>query len=481
MEKLGEVLLSIGAVSAGALSRALMMQRSAGGRLGTILLEQGFVTEETLARALAKVSGRPYAYWDRVRAASPDTIAALPAKVALRAFAVPFEKEGRILRLAMRDPNDLAAQDEIAFVTGKKIESWSISEVRLFEALERFYGERSPARYRVLADRLDRGIRPQPPPPPPPPPPPDLRGQEKPAEAIATAPSPPAPASRPADIWRAVPTGAEEIEIATWRPTPFVKPSPSPPAAPIELEIDERYAEPDRAGRGREDDRAGGGREADRPAGGRDTDRPAEGRADDRAAEEEVPRTAAPAPPPAEVSEVTAKAAPQKPGKAEAPRPATLGAARQRILEAETRDDIADAALSYVEPFFPLVALFIARKEDVIGWQVRGGDSSRSAFKAIRISLKEPSIFLNVKLSGSPYQGRLPDLPSHEAVLEAIGVRPEHCAVFPVMLRKRVVAFLFLEYPGPALARERAEELKGLSSAIADGLAALIVQQRARP
>jgi len=463
VERLGEVLLSIGAVSAGALSRALMMQRSAGGRLGTILLEQGFVTEETLARALGKVTGRPYAYWDRVRRANPETIAALPAKVAIRAFAVPFEREGRILRLAMRDPNDLAAQDEIAFVTGKKIEAWSISEVRLFEALERFYGERCPARYRVLADRLDRGIRPQPPLPPPPPPP-DLRGQEKPAEAANGLPSP-APPSRPADLWRAVTTGADEIEIATWRPTPFVKPPPVPPAAPIELEVDERHAESDRAAVRHEDDRA-----ASPPP----------------PAQEGIPSTAPPAtvppatPAPA-ISEGMPKAIPEREANREAPRPATVGAARERILEAETRDDIADAALSYIEPFFPLVALLIARKEDVIGWQVRGGDSSRSAFKTIRISLKEPSIFLNVKLSGTPYQGRLPDLPSHEPVLEAIGVRPERCAVFPVVLRKRVVAFLFLEYSGPVLARERAEELKALSSAIADGLAALIVQQRARP
>src|SRR5205085_5567439 len=135
----------------------------------------GVVTEETLARVLAKVTGRPYAHWDRMKAASKEAIAMVPAKVAVRAFAVPFEKEGRVLRVAMRDPNDLAAEDEIALVTGKKIEPWSITETRLFEALERYYGERRPARYRLLADRLDRGVRPVSPPPAPPPPP-DIRG-----------------------------------------------------------------------------------------------------------------------------------------------------------------------------------------------------------------------------------------------------------------------------------------------------------------
>ena len=476
MEKLGEVLLSIGAVSAGALNRALMMQRSAGGRLGTVLLEQGWVTEETLARALVKVTGRPYAHWDRVKSAAKEVASLLPAKVALRVFAVPFEREGRILRVAMRDPNDLAAQDEIAFVTGYKIESWSISEVRFFEALERLYGDRCAARYRVLADRLDRGIRPQAPPPVPPPPP-DLRGQDRPAETSGVGLPPPPPTGRPADLWRAVPTGAsEDIEIATWRPTPFVKPSPPAPAAPIELEIEEPHAESDHAAAA-----------PPAPASFEPTPPPppsAPPAASPPRPEPppSPPSEAGPIEPPVEaVSGDTANAIPEPAAAREIPRPETLEAARERILEAETRDDIADAALSYLEPAFPLVALFIARKDDVIGWQVRGHDASRSGFKAIRISWKEPSIFLNVKLSGTPYQGRLPDLPSHEPVLEAVGTRPERCAVFPVMLRKRVVAFLFLEYAGPALPRQRADELKALSSAIAAGLAALIVQQRARP
>ncbi|HWC65043.1 MAG TPA: hypothetical protein VG777_03090, partial [Thermoanaerobaculia bacterium] len=176
MSKLGETLLSIGALSAGALNRALMLQRSTGGRLGTILLEQGLVTEETLARALAKSTGRSYAHWDRVKGATPEVFTLLPGKIAVRAYAIPFEREGRVLRVAMRDPNDLAAEDEIALVTGKRVEPWVSAEFRIAEALERFYGERRSARFRVLSDRIERGIKPAAAAPPPvPPPPPDFR------------------------------------------------------------------------------------------------------------------------------------------------------------------------------------------------------------------------------------------------------------------------------------------------------------------
>ena len=477
MEKLGEVLLAIGALSAGALNRALMMQRSTGGRLGTILLEQGLVTEETLARALAKVTGRNTVRWERVKEASRETIALLPARVATRLFAVPFELEGRLLRVAMRDPGDLAAEDEIALVTGKRVEPWSITEVRLMEALERFYGERRSARYRILAERLERGIRPQPAAPAPPPPP-DIRGSGKPADTQATprpaAPDPPArPTPVPAfpqtsDIWRRMSTGmTDEIEIATWRPASLARPAPPPtPAAGIEFLPDEDAAPP-----------------------------PAERSAPMSASappEEAAPPSAAvterrgPEPPAAPKPEPPPAAAPPaeelgQPGPSNAPeRPASLEEARERILSSENRDEVAEAVLSYIEPQFPLAALFIARKDDVIGWQIRSATASRSAFKAIRIPFDAPSIFLNVRLSAAPYQGPLPDLPSHSPIVEAFGHRPEHCAIFPVLLRRRIVAFLFVEHTGAALPRERLDELKNLASGISEGLAGLIVQQRSR-
>jgi hypothetical protein len=138
-------------------------------------------------------------------------------------------------------------------------------------------------------------------------------------------------------------------------------------------------------------------------------------------------------------------------GVREPPRPTTLEEARERILSAGDREAVAEAALSYIEPFFPLVALFIARKDDVIGWQDRSPDASRIGFRAIRIPFSDPSIFLNVRLSGAPYQGPLPDLPSHAPILEAFGGRPDHCAIFPVFLRKRIVAFIFVEHNQAAL------------------------------
>src|SRR5205085_9030973 len=170
-----------------------------------------------------------------------------------------------------------------------------------------------------------------------------------------------------------------EIEIATWRPAPFFKPAASPAGAEIEfLPDDEDAAFP-----------TSPAAEASAPA------------AEPAPPEPEAAAGAAPAHPvsPDTPAPLETVAAPVKP---EPARPATLEEARERIRAAETREDIADAALSYLEPFFPLVALLIARKDDVIGWQVRGAEASQSAFKAARVSFKQPSIFLNVRLSGAP-------------------------------------------------------------------------------
>ena len=437
VQKLGEALLSVGALSAGALNRALMLQRSTGGRLGTILLEQGLVTEETLARALAKVTGRSYAHWDRLRNAGPDVFTLIPAKIALRTFAVPFDRDGRVVRVAMRDPNDLAAEDELALVTGRRIEPWVTAEFRLAEALERFYGERRSARFRVLSERIERGIKPAGTPTLPPPPPPDLRGERTgPLPADAT-PQP----GRASDVWKITREASGEIEIATWRPTPFARPSTPTPTEELEFSVDE---------------------------------------VEGNAAPAEGSGTAAAVPPRGGSARRKEPASPAPDTSARPAEPISLEEARDRILSAQARDDIAEAVLDHLAGASPLVALFIARKDDVIGWHARGEGVSRSALRSVTIPFTAPSIFLNVKLSGTPYQGVLPDLPSHAALLEGLGRRPARCAVYPVLLKNRVVAFVLAELTDAGLPPAAKDDLAALTGAMAEGFAALILQQRGR-
>jgi hypothetical protein len=401
MGRLGDILLSTGALSAAALQRALSAQPSTGGRLGTVLLEQGVVSEETLARALAKLSGREYAHWSTVRSAPRSVVELLPAKIAIRAGAVPFERTGRVLKVAMRDPIDLAAEDEIAFVTGRKIETRVLAEVRLLEALERFYGLVRTPRMRLLSERLDRIAS---------------SSQER---RRTPAPSPPPPALGAASAESSFAAGpfaarseaGEEIEIASWKPglsqrgTPFPIPAPAPPIPELEFTLEERSA-------------------------------------------------ATPAP------------------------SATPAAVRERMLGAETRDDIAEAVLDRLGPEFALVALFIARKSDVIGWNARGEGLSRTRFRALRFPSTEPSLLLTARLSGIPYRGMFTDLPAHGPLFEAIGRKPARVAILPVSLGKRVVAMLMVDPGESDLSPSMLRELGRLAEDMAEAFGRLILAQR---
>ncbi|MGH9441260.1 MAG: hypothetical protein ACRD16_03185 [Thermoanaerobaculia bacterium] len=420
MTKLGQALLEVGALTPASLNRALELQKSAGGRLGTVLLEQGLLSEQTLARALAKTKGREYAHWEIVKATPKEILALLPPKIALRCRAIPYSRQGRVLKVAMLDPDDLAAEDEMGFVTGRKIEPCVMAEFRVAEALERFYGKQRIARFRLLSEKVDRSlIRATDPPaarPAAPPPPPQIFGDDP--APLPEAVRPTKPSSRLSDVWKSdvPPPARDDIEISTWRPAPAGRPTPlpaAPPPAALSLELE--YTPED--------------------------DLPAEA----------------------------------------AEGPLSITEAADRMRRAESRDEIANAALACLQDAHALVALFIARKEDVIGWKVRGEGTSRSAFQSLRIPFSEPSLFLNVRISTAFYQGSFPELPAHEPLVAALGRRPDRCALFPVVLKKRVVAFLLVEPKESVLPPGQVTALHRLAGAMAEGFAALILSQRRRP
>lgn len=156
MTKLGRQLVERGWLTPGELDRALNAQRTIGGRLGTCLLEAGLVTEDRLSTALTEQHRVPLAPADALRSATEDVYGLLPAAVAGRHGAIPFRRLGSSLDVAMLDPNDLAAIDEIGFACGKRVVPHAAPEVRIHEALERCYGIERSKRLERLSDRLNR-------------------------------------------------------------------------------------------------------------------------------------------------------------------------------------------------------------------------------------------------------------------------------------------------------------------------------------
>lgn len=154
--RLGSFLLERGSITGEQLIRAIQTQRKKGGRLGTVLQEMDLISEEKLLEALAAQSGLPPAGVDELRMVEREVLRLVPAKVATRHLCVPFRATESEIEVALADPGNLAAQDEIRSTSQRRVRSYIASEVRVHEALQRYYEHETESRYSRLADRLNR-------------------------------------------------------------------------------------------------------------------------------------------------------------------------------------------------------------------------------------------------------------------------------------------------------------------------------------
>src|SRR5687768_3286593 len=139
MSKLGELLVASGTINKKQLDDALALQKKDGGRLGSNLVKMGVVTEERLTDFLSKHFGVPSVNLDRV-AVDESVIKIIPADVARKYTIIPISKAGAKLTIAMLDPTNVFAMDDIKFMTGYNVEPVVAAESALREAIERYYG-----------------------------------------------------------------------------------------------------------------------------------------------------------------------------------------------------------------------------------------------------------------------------------------------------------------------------------------------------
>lgn len=145
--RLGEMLLKVGALTKGQLEKVLRAQAIYGGRLGTNLVEMGLVEEEELVHVLSEQLGVPCIGAQDLEDIPKPVLGILPLEVVQRYRALPVALDGRRLTLAMGNPSDFKALEEIGFITGMVIVPRVCSELRLSIALERLYGIKRPMRY----------------------------------------------------------------------------------------------------------------------------------------------------------------------------------------------------------------------------------------------------------------------------------------------------------------------------------------------
>ena len=137
--RLGSMLVSSGLITDDQLKKALATQKSEGGRLGSILVKLGFVQEDKLMTFLSKQYGVPYVDLNKFEI-NPAVIKHIPAEVAQKYRIMPINRAGATITIAMVDPSNIFAIDDIKFMTGYNVEAVVATEGAIVEVIKKYYG-----------------------------------------------------------------------------------------------------------------------------------------------------------------------------------------------------------------------------------------------------------------------------------------------------------------------------------------------------
>ncbi len=142
--RLGELLVRENLISVQQLRKAQEEQQKAGSRIGTALIKVGAIEESKLTDFLSKQYGVPSINLKEFDV-EPDIIKLVPKDVAEKHLVVPVNRAGSALIVAMCDPSNIYAVDDLKFLTGYNIEAVVASEPSIREAIERYYADRGPS------------------------------------------------------------------------------------------------------------------------------------------------------------------------------------------------------------------------------------------------------------------------------------------------------------------------------------------------
>jgi type IV pilus assembly protein PilB len=138
LSRLGDRLVAEKLISTEQLQRALAEQKGSADKLGTILVRLGFITEDSLVSFLSKQYSIPAITVAQVDP-DPDVLKLVPEQIAKKHSVLPIKRMGNTLTLAMADPTNVFALDDVGFMTGLQIQPVVASEAAIRKAFERLY------------------------------------------------------------------------------------------------------------------------------------------------------------------------------------------------------------------------------------------------------------------------------------------------------------------------------------------------------
>ncbi len=151
--RLGELLTKASLITQDQLKEALRVQKETGGKLGETLIKLGFVSEEDITECLSQQFGVPSINLQHFEI-DASVIKLIPGDVARKYNILPVNKTGATITIAMADPTNVFAMDDIKFMTGYNFEPVVASELGIKAAIDNYYGTTSSLELKKVMEDL---------------------------------------------------------------------------------------------------------------------------------------------------------------------------------------------------------------------------------------------------------------------------------------------------------------------------------------
>ncbi len=143
--QLGQMLVKANLITPEQLEEGLTLQKTSGGRIGSNLAKLGYISEEEIASHLSRQYGVPPADLGNAKI-DPAVLKLIPAEIAHKYMIIPLSRSGSTLTVAMANPSDIFAIDDVRFMTGYNIKPMVAPETSIQNAVNKYYDTAGRAR-----------------------------------------------------------------------------------------------------------------------------------------------------------------------------------------------------------------------------------------------------------------------------------------------------------------------------------------------
>lgn len=154
-DRIGELLLKSGLINEQQLQEALKLQKTNGGKLGFNLVKLGYVKEEDITSLLSEQYGVPAIHLEHFDI-EEEVLKLVNPDIAQKFLLIPIERTGATLTVAMADPSNIFALDQVRFVTGYTIEPVVASEASIRSAIDKYYGGSKDMQLKDVMEEIEK-------------------------------------------------------------------------------------------------------------------------------------------------------------------------------------------------------------------------------------------------------------------------------------------------------------------------------------